>query len=94
MEWQDIETAPRDGTRAYIGQRAKNAFYDYVMKKFYEADLTQAQLAERIGQSPNYVDRLLSSPRDWTIETIAVLLAAICAEELLPNSAPFGTAPQ
>jgi hypothetical protein len=77
------------GTRAYIGQRAKNLFYDYVMGKFRQADLSQAALARRVGRGPAQINRMLASPSNWTIETVAELLAGICEEELTPQSTPF-----
>ena len=77
------------GTRAYIGQRAKNAFYDYVMRKFLASGMTKAQLAKKTGRTLGQVDRILATPCYWKIETVAMLLAAISDEELLPHSAPL-----
>lgn len=86
----DLDAVPIPvGTRAYIGQRAKNAYYDYVMDKFRRSGISQADLARRMGKSPPQINRMLANPANWTIETAAELLAAICAEELLPHSAPF-----
>lgn len=82
------------GTRAYIGQRAKNSFYDYVMTKFRHSNIPKAELARRIGKGPAQINRMLATPGNWTIETIAELLAGISAEELLPSSAPFAGRPQ
>ena len=76
-------------THAYLGRRAQNKYYDYVMAKFQKAGITQAELARRIGKGPDRVNRLLSNPGNWTIETVAVLLAGICSDELLPHSQPF-----
>lgn len=77
------------GARSYIGQRAKNEFYDYVMEKFRASGLTQADIARKIERNPGQINRMLAGPGNWTIETIAELLAAISAEELLPRSQPF-----
>jgi hypothetical protein len=82
------------GTRVYLGQRAKNTFYNFVMSRFREADMTQAKLAKRIGKSPAQMNRMLASPGNWTIETIAVLLAGISAEEILPQSRSFSGRPK
>lgn len=76
-------------SRAYVGQRAKNEFYDFVVEKFRNSGLTQAQLAQRIGGRPDSLNRLLRNPGNWRLETGAVLLAGICGEELLPKSKPF-----
>lgn len=84
----DADMIP-DGVLAYIGQRAKNAYYHYVMGKFRECGMSQAKLARRIGKSPAQMNRMLSSPGNWTIETSAVLLAGICGEEVTPASRPF-----
>ena len=77
------------GALAYIGQRAKNSYYHFVMSKFRECDMTQAKLARKIGKNPAQMNRILASPGNWTIETIAVLLAGICSEEVTPSSTPF-----
>jgi hypothetical protein len=76
-------------TRAYVGQRARNAFHDYVIRKFKESDMTKAELARRLQKGQDRINRLLNSPGNWTIDTVAELLAGISAEELLPNSATF-----
>lgn len=77
------------GVRAYIGQRAKNSFYDYVMDKFYASGLTQAQLARKIERNAGQINRMLAGPGNWTIETAAELIAAISGEELQPHSVSF-----
>ena len=82
------------GTRTYIGQRAKNSFYDYVMTKFRHSNISKAELARRIGKGPAQINRMLATPGNWTIETIAELLAGMSAEELLPWSAPFTGRPK
>lgn len=86
----DLECLPIPlGTRAYIGQRARNNYYDFVMEKYRESKLSQAMLARRTGKHPAQINRMLANPSNWTIETVAILLAAICAEELIPSSTPF-----
>lgn len=79
--------------KGYIAQRARNSFYDYVLTKFREAEaehnLTKAELAERLGLGRDRVSKLLGSPGNWTIDTIAELLAGICREELVPSSQSF-----
>lgn len=84
----DADTIPASAL-AYVGQRAKNSYYHFVMSKFREHKVTQAQLARKIGKNPAQMNRLLASPGNWTIETIAVLLAGICSEEVVPSSSPF-----
>lgn len=80
------------GTLAYLEARAKNAFYDYVLTKFKEAErngLTRAKLARRLGKGPDQISRLLGTPGNWTLGTVAELLVGISREELLPRSHSF-----
>jgi hypothetical protein len=51
-----------------------------------EEGLTKNALAKRIGRDPAQVHRLLATPNNLTIDSVAVLLAGIAAEELLPYS--------
>lgn len=82
------------GTQAYVTQRAKNAFYDYVLERFLVSGISRSDLARRLGKEPARVTRLLSNPGNWTIETISELLAAISAEELIPASEKFAGRPR
>ena len=79
-----------DGALGYLTQRARNNFYDYVLTKFHEAEatrgLTKAKLAERLGLGRDRVTKLLGSPGNWTIDTVAELLVGIAREELVPDS--------
>lgn len=77
------------GVLAYLGERARNRYYDFVIKRFRRSGITKADLARRIGKGQDRVNKLLNSPGNWTIDTIAELLAGIGAEELLPHSAPL-----
>jgi hypothetical protein len=74
------------GTLAYLSQRAMNNCYDFVMRKFLASGMTKAELARRLGKSPDNVSHLLASPRNWSVQTIAELLAAIDEEEFIPNA--------
>ena len=74
-------------TLAYLAERARNSCYDYVMRKFGSSGLTKAELARRTGKDPAQINRTLASSGNWTIGTIAELLAAISEEEFLPSSA-------
>ncbi|MFN4274870.1 MAG: hypothetical protein ACK4FJ_01115 [Ferrovibrio sp.] len=74
---------------AYLRQRTKNRFYEYVLKKFLTAQangLSQAELARRINKRPDVLNRLLGAPGNWTFETLSDLLVGICAEEVDPAS--------
>ena len=82
------EQIPADAL-AYVGARARNRFYDFVLKRFNASGMTKAELARKIGKGPDRVNRLLGAPGNWTIETIAELLAGISGEEILPNAQDF-----
>jgi hypothetical protein len=56
------------------------------MKKFLDSGMTKAELARRLGSRPDRVNHILASPANWTIRTIAELLAAISQEEFIPHS--------
>ena len=73
-------------TLAYLGQRARNRYYDYIIKRLRASGMKKADLARRIGKGPDRIGHLLGSPGNWTIDTIAELLAGIAQEELLPDS--------
>ena len=77
------------GKLAYLRERTRNVLYDFIIKKFLEAEkngLSQAELARRIGKRPEVVSRWLGSPGNWRIDTISDLLVGIGAEELDPQS--------
>lgn len=82
-----------DYALGYLNARVRNNFYDYVLRRFHEAEenegLTKAKLARRLGLEPARVTRLLGSPGNWTLDTISELLVGICREELQPQSEPY-----
>lgn len=71
---------------SYLSQRAKNTCYDFVMRRFFASKMTKTELGRRIGKSPAQVNHMLASPGNWTIRTMAELLAGIGDEEFLPNA--------
>ena len=82
-----------DYALGYLNERARNNFYDYVLRRFHEAvekeKLTKAKLARRLGLEPARITRLLGSPGNWTLDTVSELLVGICREELKPQSEPY-----
>lgn len=82
-----------DYARAYLNERVRNSFYDYVLRKFHEAadkeNLSKAQLARRLNLGPDRISKILGAPGNWTLDTISELLVGICREELVPNSASY-----
>jgi hypothetical protein len=78
------------GKLAYFQERTRNNLYNYVLTRFFEQErakgLTKAELARRIGRSPEVITSLLGAPGNWTIATISDLLLGIAGEELQPAS--------
>ena len=74
---------------AFFQARLRNRLFDLVLKRFLEhqnSGLTKAELARRIGKSPEQITRLLGAPGNWTLDTASDLLIGIAGEEL-----KFGT---
>lgn len=72
---------------SYLQERFRNRLYDLIVGEFLKHNaenplFTQAALARRIGSRPDVVNRWLSSPGNWTTDTISNLLAGICGAEL------------
>lgn len=76
----------RPGIAAYLGQRARNAYFDFVMRKFVASGMTRPELAKRIGVSSRKLQVMLAHPGEWTFDTVSLLLAGIGSEELVPQS--------
>lgn len=75
-----------DGTRAYLQERLRNRIYHIVIEEFIKhqidnPEFTQVALAKRIGKRPEQVNRWLSSPGNWTIDTISDLMVGISGAE-------------
>ena len=72
--------------QAYFEDRLRNRLYDLVLREFrkqqQEAGLTQKDVAARLGKRPEQINRWLSGPGNWTLDTISNLLLAICKGEL------------
>jgi hypothetical protein len=73
--------------RAFLQERLRTRLYDLILTEFMEHQsrnpaFTKAALARRIGSRPEVINRILSSPGNWTIDTISNLLAGISGSEL------------
>lgn len=71
---------------AYFQDRLRSRLYDLVLTEFENAreiGLTQAMLARRLGKRPEQINRWLSSPGNWTLETVSNLLIGISNSELM-----------
>lgn len=90
LQLENNNTTISPGVLAYLSERARNSFFQYILEKFEQAKaergLTQSKLADRIGKTPDRISRLLNTPGNLTIDTYAELLAGISAEEPVPNS--------
>jgi hypothetical protein len=71
------------GKRAYFQERLRNRLYNLILGEFVnKTNLSQKSLAHRIGKGSDQVSRWLSSPGNWTIDTISDLLLGISGSEL------------
>lgn len=71
----ELSRAKADTRLAIIGELAK------LIERLIESGWTQTRIAERLGVSRAHISQLLSAPEDqnWTIDTLASLLAAVKA---------------
>jgi hypothetical protein len=65
------------GTLGYVCARNRQRQYDLVIGEFKKSSLTQAELARRLGKSPEVISRLLARPGNWESNTFSELLFAI-----------------
>ncbi|MCJ2067987.1 helix-turn-helix domain-containing protein [Methylobacterium sp. J-030] len=69
----------------YFQDRLRSRLYDLVIGEFEQAridGLTQAKLARRLGKKPEQIHKWLSSPGNWTLNTVSNLLLGISSTEL------------
>ena len=66
-----------DWTLAFFRQRNKNRIHDLVIKSMKKYELSQAELARRLGRRPDVVCRWIGAPGNWTLDTVSDLLFAI-----------------
>jgi hypothetical protein len=75
--------------RAYFQERLRNRLYSLILSEFVykreSENLSQRTLAHRIGKGPDQINRWLSSPGNWTLDTVSDLLLGICGAELNPS---------
>lgn len=73
------------GKRAYFQERLRNRIYSLILEEFVHKkeieNLTQKTIANRIGKGPDQINRWLSSPGNWTIDTVSDLLLGISGSE-------------
>lgn len=85
------------GVQAFVSEKLKNDLYDLVLRKFKESGISQSELAARLGKDKALLSRQLSTPSNWTIDTIAKMLFSIDGSVLVlstmdpdsPNAANY-----
>ena len=65
------------GTLGFARAKLRNDLYDLIVRAFRLGNVTQAELARRLGKDPAWVNRRLGAPGNWTLETVSDLLFAI-----------------
>ena len=77
-------TAIPAGKLAYFRARLRNALYDVVVSEFIKqregVGLKKNDLARRIHRRPEQMTRWLSTPQNWTLDTVSDLLVAMGIE--------------
>jgi|SRR6185437_13121766 len=88
--------APSQRDLVYFRTRCRNRFYQTVVAYFAEQakenGLTKAELAKLLNKDPGQVNRWLSGPGNWTLDTISDLLLAMNAELDDPRVVSFDDA--
>jgi hypothetical protein len=64
----------------YLRARLRNRIYDLIASEFLRQHGKKVDLASRIGRDPAQITRWLSSPSNWTLDTISDLMAAMGTE--------------
>lgn len=70
-----------ESTLAYFRTRNKHRMYSLVIGEFKRSGISQADLARRLGKGTDIVCRWLSSPGNWTLDTLSDLLFAATGAE-------------
>ncbi len=82
-----------EGTFGYFRSRNRHRFYSLIIREFKKAGISQADLARRLGKTPDVVCRLLRAPSNLTLDTLSdVLFACSGAEAHYSIEYPLGLA--
>lgn len=99
-EVRSAEALPIPGEKlAFFRSRLKNRLHSFVLGKWDEQRdkgvraVSQVDLAGRLGKRPEQINRWLSAPGNWTLETLSDLLLAIAGEEIPLDGEPSFDAP-
>lgn len=79
------------GIQSFVSENLKNDCYHLVLDAFKKSGLSQAELAKKIGKDKALINRQLSTPSNWTIDTVAKLLFAINGNIVVLNSVDADT---
>jgi hypothetical protein len=66
-----------DWTLSYFRQRNKNRVHSLVIEAMKKHNISQAEIARRLGRRTEVVCRWIGAPGNWTLDTISDLLFAI-----------------
>lgn len=91
----DKSTPLNESDKSYFRARTRRHVHDVVLGKFMELsddqNLTRAQLAERLQVDRAQITRWLSSPSNWTLDTLSdLLLAMACQASVEAKAIGFG----
>ena len=82
-----------EGKLAYFRERQRNRLYDFIVSRFLEKErkqeLSRAELARKIHKKPEQITRFLSSPGNWTLDTISDLMLGISDAEIAFEASGF-----
>lgn len=78
----------------YFRTRNRHRAYSMVVDEFEKSGISQATLARRLGKGTDAICRWLSSPGNWTLDTVSDLMFATSGSEpaYMPIY-PLGLAP-
>ena len=69
---------------AYFRERQRTRAYDLIISKLLELErdglLTRAELARRIGRTPEQIARWIGAPGNWTSDTMSDLMLGMGSE--------------
>lgn len=78
---------------SYFRERQKNRLYDFVINSFLkrveEEAFSKAKLARKLKKEPAQITRWLSSPGNWTLDTLSDLMLAINGSEVQFTEIPL-----
>lgn len=71
-----------EGTFGYFRSRNRHRIYSLIIREFKRAGISQADLARRLGKTPDVVCRLLRAPSNLTLDTLSDVLFACSGAEV------------